>query len=187
MERDIFLNNNLYNIFGFSSQKMYSCNICHCFFHERLSLFFHFINKHHSPFFYSSDFNLKEENSYYCNSCKRNYASLSSLKNHMRTIHNEKYKKEDHYQKLLQERLQAKKERIKNIGEADLYNGKILAEIKNKKNWKHALGQIIVYSKFLKAERNIIFLFNNKEGENELNQLIRFVCSKRNIEVLFLK
>ena len=65
-------------------------------------------------------------------------------------------------------------------GFIDILTDNEIIEIKNGKNWKHAVGQILVYSKFYPKHKKRLHLFNTVNDE-----LINDFCRKNNISVSY--
>lgn len=73
------------------------------------------------------------------------------------------------------------------VGVIDIMTEDKIIEIKEIKNWKHAVGQILSYSVFIDKTK-CIYLFN--DSNNELDEiidvnLIHKVCKEFDIEVIF--
>ena len=62
----------------------------------------------------------------------------------------------------------------------DILTDDEIIEIKNGKNWKHAIGQILVYSNFYPKHKKRLHLFNIVNDE-----LINDFCRKNNISVSY--
>ena len=70
------------------------------------------------------------------------------------------------------------------IGRADLVNDRIVAEVKECKQWKHALGQLLAYQEVLQRQEIWLILFSSKgQPCNE----IETICSRFGIRMKFIR
>lgn len=86
-------------------------------------------------------------------------------------------------QAYLHEKLGGRKEVKTPLGRIDLLTDSQIIEIKFFKNWKSALGQVLVYSKFYPSHQKRLFLFERKVPKH-LN-LIKDACADYDILVDF--
>ena len=99
-----------------------------------------------------------------------------------RKIKNPKQKEREIQNKIVKER-NGKTEVICKTGIVDILTDNEIIEVKQIKQWKHAVGQIIVYGlEFPKKEKQIV-LFG--ETSNEAKQMIVSFCNQLNIKVVF--
>lgn len=89
--------------------------------------------------------------------------------------------KEKLVQKKLQKKYGGEIEVPTKIGNIDLLTDDSIIEIKTYDNWKHAVGQIIMYSKFYPNKDKYICLFDANDKDVKM---IKKLCSEDNINVL---
>jgi hypothetical protein len=90
------------------------------------------------------------------------------------------YSKEQEIVKQLQEKIGGQKEVETKVGYIDLLTDTQLIEVKNGKNWKHAVGQVLMYGIEYPNYEKVICLF-----DIENNEVINNYCKKYNIQVLY--
>ena len=88
---------------------------------------------------------------------------------------------ENNVRNKLQEQLGGDKEVITSAGNIDLLTSLEIIEVKHIRSWKHALGQILVYSKYYPSHSKRIHLFG--KTTTEYKNLINEHCSLFNILV----
>ncbi|BCS82505.1 putative KilA-N domain-containing protein [Cotonvirus japonicus] len=86
--------------------------------------------------------------------------------------------KEKNIQLKLRKKYKGKLEVKTKSGHIDLLTNKYLIEIKNYQNWKHAIGQLMVYSIYFPKKIKCLYLFG--VGSNDLGE-IKKVCKKYDI------
>ena len=88
-------------------------------------------------------------------------------------------------EKLIQQKLHEKKrgqiEVATPVGNIDLLTSSELIEIKDKNNWKSALGQVIAYGYYYPSHRKVIYLFGN--AHSKFKETVEEVCRKNNVYV----
>lgn len=146
----------------------------------------------------------KEHKIFICIYCKEKLNSKTALKNHINKYHETEgtkdnssksslkeknlktTKKEIYYQRLLEELLNCKKEKVP-YGEIDEINKrrKLIIEIKNIKNWMHSIGQLEFYSIFYPEYKKLAFLFGKIKEEKK--EIILNTLSNENIFVYFME
>ena len=73
------------------------------------------------------------------------------------------------------------------IGRPDNITSTKVIERKKIGDWKHALGQVLAYAFALEDKKPVLELIKvNKEDHEELEPIIRKVCSKYNVDVRFI-
>ena len=70
------------------------------------------------------------------------------------------------------------------IGRADLVSNRLVAEIKECCQWKHAMGQLLAYQEVLQRPEIWLILFNSK---NQPQKAIEHVVSRLGIKVKFVR
>lgn len=70
-------------------------------------------------------------------------------------------------------------------GFIDLLNEESIIEIKRYSHWKHALGQIICYSKFYPLKQKVIYLFGDRNIDVNVN-IIEEIYSENNVKLILL-
>ena len=70
------------------------------------------------------------------------------------------------------------------IGRADLVNDSLVAEIKECKQWKHAMGQLLAYQVVLQRAEIWLILFNSKDQPRDE---IKTLVSRFGIKVKFIR
>lgn len=88
---------------------------------------------------------------------------------------------ENNVRNKLQEQIGGVKEVITSAGNIDLLTSHSIIEVKHIKSWKHALGQILVYSKYYPSHTKRIHLFGNTT--TEYRNLVNDHCSLFNVLV----
>lgn len=70
-------------------------------------------------------------------------------------------------------------------GFIDLLTKDTIFEVKRDKDWKGALGQVLVYGETYPKHIKYLFLFGEKEISNERNEFISKICNKYDVRVIF--
>jgi len=91
--------------------------------------------------------------------------------------------KERHVRDLVAETLEESitEKHIPNIGYIDILTPTELIEVKNMKNWKSALGQLIVYGTFYPSHQLVMLLYGKIAPANIAD--IRGICDLQKVEV----
>lgn len=87
-------------------------------------------------------------------------------------------------QKSLCKSLGGQKEVVTPAGKIDILTPDRVIEIKNVKNWKEAIGQIIVYSDYYPSHQRVVYFFGTVHTASK--DLIQKHCAKLNIEAIFI-
>lgn len=71
------------------------------------------------------------------------------------------------------------------VGVVDLVSDahEIIAEIKNIKNWKHAIGQVLVYQYYFKDKCPMVIFFG--ESDDSYRDMIKFHAHRLGVAVMF--
>ncbi len=91
--------------------------------------------------------------------------------------------KEKQIQEKLKSELNAESEIKTPVGYIDLETSDEIIEIKEIKNWKHAVGQILCYGMYINKQK-CIYLFGDETDDTE--SIIMETCSKLDIAVVFI-
>ena len=90
-------------------------------------------------------------------------------------------KRESDYCNTLAKRLNGKREVPTLAGHIDVLTSSQIIEVKSANSWKHALGQILVYSFYYPSHKKRIHLFG--ETQESFLELVREHCSRFDVEV----
>jgi hypothetical protein len=90
-------------------------------------------------------------------------------------------KEEERIQELLQKQTRGETEVITPMGRIDLLTSTAIVEIKDVRQWKAALGQILVYHNYYPSHKMILVLFG--ASHSSFKETVEYHCSKFNIEV----
>lgn len=94
--------------------------------------------------------------------------------------------KEREIQLELQQKLHGEIEVKTPNGYIDLVTDRLIIEIKELSNWKHALGQILSYGVYYENKRKQLYLFGYDEDSLDINELerIKKTCGVYNVDVI---
>ena len=111
---------------------------------------------------------------------KANIINENEYNNKLENIKGDKNneQKEKEIQEKLYEKLGGIKEYETKYGNIDLLTESEVIEIKIHENWKHGLGQLLVYSNEIKNKKLRLHLFDGKKEEDIIN-----ICKVYNINV----
>ena len=119
------------------------------------------------------------------NELKGTYVHELLIPHIIKWIKNPKYNQpESHIQQKLNKKLNSLCEVSTKLGVIDILTDDKIIEIKEIKNWKSALGQILVYSKFYPNHKKCIHLFETK-NKNKLLDEIEKIYSEYDIELTY--
>ena len=95
----------------------------------------------------------------------------------------EKSQTEKVWQKKIATQINGRMEVTTPVGRIDVLSDDLVGEVKEARQWKHALGQVQAYSHFYKDRRKVLYLFGDVENQSD----IKYVCSLLDVEVEFLR
>lgn len=88
--------------------------------------------------------------------------------------------------KKLMKKIGGKVEVGSKYGKIDLLTEDSIIEVKRYKSWKHALGQILVYSLDYPYHKKMLYLYGKQKPRNSMWSLICEACNKFEVECVFL-
>jgi hypothetical protein len=95
-----------------------------------------------------------------------------------------KQEKEKEILLMLQKKLGGEMEVETDVGFIDLLTEDKIIEVKFSKNWKHAVGQILMYGLSYPNHKKCIYLFDNEIITTDLGENIEEYCALYNITII---
>jgi len=99
---------------------------------------------------------------------------MATLKSTLKELLSER-KKESYYQKLMEEKLNAKRMKVPGVGMTDLTNDEAHIEIKNWIYYDDVPGQLAKYHQVIPRKKSVVYYFGRRPRKQRLDQILQLM------------